>query len=88
MKQKYSDRSFLIVTHLRVTDCQKRKKCRAGIWFYSSVVDWIVRCGRCARKWRQWNYISCWLLIYIHSGLWVQKDAIKFVGSFYASMQN
>lgn len=24
-------------------------------WFYSLVVDWILRCGRCAQKWRLIN---------------------------------
>lgn len=51
-KALVADRFFCIVTYIRSEMDYKKKiiKCRAGTWFYASVVGWMLRYGRGTQK--------------------------------------
>lgn len=47
-RNRSSDRSF--IPHCDSVHTSKKKKCRAGTWLCSLVVDWMLWCGCCTQK--------------------------------------
>lgn len=40
------------------SECNALWKKMAGTWFYATLVDWILKCGRCTQKWRHMNELT------------------------------